>query len=173
MELKEAIKGRRSIRKFDPDVQPSEEDLTALLEAAIHAPSAGNVQPWQFIVVRSDTLRQRLSSAAMGQPFVAQAPVVIVVCVDLAQARKSYGTRGEELYCLQESAAAVQNVLLTAHGRGWGTCWVGAFDEGQVRETLSLPKNLRPVALIPLGRPAESPAARPRRSLDQVVSEYS
>ncbi len=170
MELSKAIQGRRSIRKFDPSVPVSRDEVNKLLQAAVRSPSAGNAQPWHFVVVLNSSLRQGLAAAAMGQAFVAQAPVVIVVCADLARARKSYGQRGEELYCLQETAAAVQNLLLSAHAEGWGACWVGAFDEHRVTELLKLPPKLRPVALVPLGYPAEAPAARPRRSVDEVVS---
>jgi nitroreductase len=156
------------VRKYAGD-PVTDDEVRALLEAAIAAPSAGNAQPWRFIIVRDQDLRERLVQAAYGQEFLAQAPVVIVVCADLVRARRAYGDRGENLYCLQDTAAAIQNVLLSATAHGLGTCWVGAFDERAVSELLHLASGLRPVALIPVGRPREAPSARARRPLSEVV----
>lgn len=166
----EAIRARRSVRRFlrEP-IAP--EVLEELLSAAVLAPSAGNAQPWRFIVVRDPRLKEGLVAAAYGQGFLAEAPVVIVVCADLERARRAYRERGETLYCLQDTAAAIQNLLLAATAKGLGTCWVGAFDEGRVAELLGLARGLRPVALIPVGKPAEAPPTRPRRPLTEVV-EY-
>lgn len=171
MSVWEAIKGRRSVRRFDPARDVPREVVSRLLEAARWAPSAGNAQPWMFVVVRSKELKEGLVQAALGQRFLAQAPLVIVVCADLARAREAYGSRGETLYCLQDTAAAVQNILLAAAEQGLGTCWVGAFDESEVARLLGLPPGLRPVALVPVGYPAETPAPRPRRPLSEIV-EY-
>lgn len=168
MEVFEAIRVRRSVRRYLGDPLPAEV-LEELLSAAILAPSAGNTQPWRFIVVRDRKLREGLVAAAHGQGFLAEAPVVIVVCADLDRARRAYRQRGETLYCLQDTAAAIQNLLLAATAKGLGTCWVGAFDEGKVAELLGLPRELRPVALVPVGRPGEQPRARPRRPLAEVV----
>ncbi|MCD5408798.1 nitroreductase family protein [Candidatus Bipolaricaulota bacterium] len=171
MNVWEAIKGRRSVRRFDPQQDVSPELVNRLLEAARWAPSAGNAQPWRFVVVRSPELKEKLAQAALGQRFLAQAPVVIVVCADLARTRDAYGHRGETLYCLQDTAAAIQNIHLAATELGLGTCWVGAFDESEVARLLALPPGFRPVALVPVGYPAEAPAPRPRRPLSEVV-EY-
>ncbi|RLE29702.1 nitroreductase family protein [Candidatus Acetothermia bacterium] len=172
MQVSEAIRKRRSIRRFDQGGEVSPETVEALLTAAIMAPSAGNAQPWKFVVVRSSGLKAELARAALGQAFIAQAPVVIVVCADLARARRAYGERGESLYCLQDTAAAIQNLHLAAVELGLGTCWVGAFDEREVARLLGLPGSLRPVALIPVGYPAERPPARPRRPLSEVVDYH-
>lgn len=171
MEVLAAVKERRSIREFDPQHEVSPAQLETLLEAARWAPSAGNAQPWRFVVVRTPELRQGLVRAAWGQQFLAQAPVVIVVCADLERARQAYGQRGETLYCLQDTAAAIQNLLLAATQLGLGACWVGAFQEGEVSRLLDLAPDLRPVALIPVGYPAHSPPPRPRRPLSEIV-EY-
>lgn len=170
VDILEAVRTRRSVRRFlDSPVPP--EVLEELLNAAIQAPSAGNAQPWRFIVVRERKVREALVPAALGQGFLAEASVVIVVCADLERARKAYGERGITLYCLQDTAAAVENLLLVATARGLGTCWVGAFDERKVSEVLRLPENLRPVVLVPVGKPGETPKPRPRRPLSEVV-EY-
>ena len=168
MDLFEAIYGRRSIRSFKETPIP-EEALTKILDAARWAPSAGNVQPWEFIVVWDDETREKLASAALGQSFIAEAPVDIVVCVDLARARMAYGVRGETLYCIQDTAAAIENMLLAAYALGLGTCWVGAFSEEAVSRILNIPSGYRPVAIIPVGYPDEKPRPRPRRSLKEIV----
>ncbi|MBC7093689.1 nitroreductase family protein [Candidatus Bipolaricaulota bacterium] len=170
MDVTEAIKRRRSVRRYTGD-PVTEDDVRAVLTAAIWAPSAGNAQPWRFIVVRDRALREGLVEAAHGQRFLAEAPVVIVVCADLARARRAYGERGATLYCLQDTAAAIQNMLLAATSQGLGSCWVGAFDEGKASELLKLPTGLRPVALIPLGRFKEPSPPQERRPLSEVV-EY-
>lgn len=140
-----------------------------MLESAHLAPSAGNLEPWKFVVVRRDDLKEELAQAAHGQDFLASAPVSIVVCADPARSASQYGERGAELYCLQDTAAAVQNLLLTATAYGLGSCWVGAFDEKQVKETLGLDDNLRPVAIVPVGYPAGEAEEIPRRSVDEVT----
>jgi len=168
--LFEIIKGRRSVRKFKPDPVP-EEELREILEAATWAPSAGNTQEWRFIVVRDPGLKRELAAAAMEQRFLSEAPVVAVVCADLERIRRAYGERGVNVYALQDTAAATQNLLLAAHAKGLGACWVGAFSEVQVREALGLGQMMRPLALVPLGYPAQTPSPRPRRPLEEVV-EY-
>lgn len=170
MDVMEAIRKRRSVRRYRED-PVTDEDVREVLTAGVWAPSAGNAQPWRFLVVRERGLREGLVAAAHGQRFLAEVPVVIVVCADLARARRAYGERGATLYCLQDTAAAIQNMLLAATARGLGTCWVGAFDEGKATEVLALPAGLRPVALIALGRPRETPEPLGRRPLSEVV-EY-
>ena len=171
MDLLEIIKGRRSIREYSPDGEVPNEEVNRLLEAAIWAPSAGNVQPWHFLVVRDEAVRSELASAAFEQAFVREVPVVIVVCTDLEAAYRGYQDRGRDLYCVQDTAAAIQNILLTAHADGYAACWVGAFSEESASKALKLPKRLRPVAMIPVGLPAESPEPRPRKEIKQVASQ--
>jgi nitroreductase len=159
---------RRSIRAFDPTKEVSDDQVQQLLQAAIAAPSAGNRQPWFFYVVRDLAVRQRLAQAAWGQDFVAEAPVAIVVCAEPERSASRYGDRGSGLYCLQDTAAASENILLAAVALGLGACWVGAFDEETAAQALNLPPTQRPVAILPIGHPAESPSRRPRRPLSEV-----
>ncbi len=168
MEVIQAIKSRRSVRAFRSDPVP-EDLLQEILDAGRWAPSAGNLQPWEFYVVKSAEHKEGLARAALGQGFVAEAPVVIVVCAAPVRSGRRYRERGEKLYCLQDTAAATQNMLLAATSLGLGSCWVGAFDEEGVRRVLGLGPELRPVALIPLGYPAEQPAAPRRRPLEEIV----
>ncbi len=168
LDLFEAIKNRRSIRAYRPDTIP-EEDLKKILEAATLAPSAGNLQPWEFIIIRNSDRRRRIAKAAYGQTFIAEAPVVIVVCANLDRTAWRYGRRGETLYCIQDTAAAIMNMMLAAYALGYGTCWVGAFDEEKVSRIIEAPDRVRPVAIIPLGVPAESPRMPSRLPLSEVV----
>ncbi len=168
MEVFEAIKTRRSVRAFTKQDVPNEVVLK-LIDAARWAPSAGNIQPWEFVIVRNPDVKRKLAAAALHQTFIEEAPVVVVVCADQFRSERGYGSRGAGLYCLQDTAAATQNLLLAAHALGLGACWVGAFYEREVSEALKVPKGVRPVAILPIGHPAESPSPRPRRPLSEIV----
>lgn len=168
MDVFEAIRLRRSIRAFtEEDV--SDEIVEKVLEAAIWAPSAGNLQPWEFVVVRRPDIKRELARAALGQTFIEEAPVVIVVCANEVRSGSIYGSRGINLYCIQDTAAAIQNMLLAVCALGLGACWVGAFHEEEVRRILKVPRGVRPVAIIPIGYPAEKPSPPRRRPLKEVV----
>ena len=168
MDLLEAIAGRRSIRSFKKQDLP-DGAIEKIVDAARLAPSAGNAQPYEFVVAQEEKTRQLLSQAAFNQRDVQEAPVVIVVCADEKRASKSYGDRGKNLYCIQDTAAAVQNILLTAYAMGFGTCWIGRFKEDEVKKVINAPKEIRPVALITIGYPDESPAARSRRPVKELI----
>lgn len=163
------VKDRYSVRHYKPDAVPGAL-LNQLMEAARWAPSAGNLQPWFFYVVTKEEDKEILAAAALNQRFIARAPVVIVVCAEPERSARVYGDRGRNLYCYQDTAAAVQNILLTAAALGLGTCWVGAFDEEKVKECLGMPEGLRPVAIIPVGYPDENSTRRPkRREMEEIV----
>jgi nitroreductase len=168
MDLSHAIFGRFSCRDFS-DRSVDRSTVAELLEAARWAPTGGNLQPWRFVVVAEPDLRRALARAAIGQGFVARAPVVIVVCALPEVSARLYGDRGRQLFCLQDTAAAIQNLLLAATARDLGACWVGAFQEAEVARTLDLPGQWRPVALVPVGWPAARSGQRSRRSLEEVV----
>ncbi|UCH71242.1 MAG: nitroreductase family protein [Candidatus Bathyarchaeota archaeon] len=168
LEVVEAIKTRTSIRAFT-NKEVSEEEVRKLIDAARHAPSAGNIQPWEFVVMRDPQRKHRLAAAALDQTFIEEAPVVIVVCANEAQSGVGYGARGVTLYCLQDTAAATQNMLLTACALGLATCWVGAFDEEEVAKVVNVPRGVRPVAIVPVGHPAEKPSPRSKRSIAEII----
>jgi len=168
LDVFEAIKKRRSVRAYTSE-KVSEEDVEKLIEASRLAPSAGNIQPWEFILVTDAETKRRLSNAALHQTFIEEAPVVIVVCADVARSSWGYGSRGANLYCLQDTAAATENILLAAQALGLATCWVGAFHEDEVAKVVNTPRNVRPVAIVPVGRPAEKPSAPPKRSMREIV----
>lgn len=162
MEILEVIKKRRSVRRFK-NTPVTRETVARLLEAARWAPTAGNVQPWYFYVVYNPELKVGLAAAALGQGFLAEAPVCIVICADPESAARIYGERGRSLYCLQDTAAAAENIILAATAEGLGTCWVGAFDEERVRAVLGIPRHLRPVIMIPVGYPQQEEVQRTSR----------
>lgn len=165
MDVLEAIKNRRSVRSFREDRDVEKEKLGRIIEAAAWAPSAGNMQAREFIVVRKKETREKLAEAALNQEFIAKAPVVIVVCANKRKVAE-YGSRGESLYCIQDSAASVQNILLASFALGLGSCWVGAFSEQKVKSILNIPNESKPVALIPIGYSAEEPEVESERSTD-------
>jgi len=169
MDVYSAVKNRRSVRRFKKEPF-AEETLEKLLDAARLAPSAGNAQPWQFIVVRNRNTMARLADAALGQSWMLSAPLMVVVCAELKRSAASYGRRGVELYAIQDTAAAIENMLLCAVAEGLAACWVGAFREEAAASALGIDsKTLRPVALIPIGYPAERSSMPPKRPLDDVV----
>jgi nitroreductase len=171
MDFDKVLENRKCIRRFNLDKKVTKEQIEKILQAAILAPSAGNIQPWHFVVVKNDGIKLRLTEAALGQSFIMQAPVVIVVCIDLERAEWKYGPRGVDLYSIQATAAACENMFLEVTNLGLGACWVGAFDEKEVRNILKLDENFRPVALLPIGYSAESPISPERRPIDEVT-EY-
>ncbi len=168
MDVFEAIKTRRSTRRFKSE-DVSEEQVEQLLQAAIMAPSGGNMQPWDFIIIRDEEQKKALAKAALGQRFITTAPVVIVVCANKPRTARRYGERGAELYSLQDTSAATQNILLAATAMGLAGCWVGAFNDEAVSNVLKLPKNIRPVVILPIGVPGESPRMPPRISLREII----
>ncbi len=172
MEVFEAIKGRRSIRAFRKQ-KVEEETIRSLIEAGTWAPSAGNIQPWEFVIVRKSETKVRLSNAALNQEFLEEASVLIVVCANEIKSFRGYGKRGSTLYCIQDTAAAIQNIHLAAFSLGLGTCWVGAFDEDETREILRIPEGIRPVAIIPVGYVDEKPEPRRRQSMNEIVHQES
>ncbi len=170
MDFWEVINNRYSLREFDEGREVPPQQVERVLEAAIRAPSAGNMQPWFFYIVRDQEKKEALARAALDQRFVATAPVVIVVCADPGRSATRYGERGAHLYCLQDTAAATENILLAAIALGLGGCWVGAFHEEAAARALDIPPHLRPVAMVPLGYPMSlSPRHTPRRSLKEVT----
>jgi nitroreductase len=168
MDITTVLRSRFSCRTFTP-APLARERVLKLLEAARWAPSAGNLQPWRFVVVTDGACRRALAAAALGQAFVAAAPVTIVVCAVPGESSHGYGSRGRDLYCLQDTAAATENLLLAATAAGLGACWVGAFDEQSVHRALCLEAGWRPVAMVPVGIPAEAPPGRTRRSLEEIT----
>ena len=168
MDVYAAIMERRSIRRFEGKDIPGGA-VERLIEALLWAPSAGNLQSRKFYFVRDAGLKQRLASEALGQRFIAGAPLVIVACADEGTVLQKYGTRGTGLYCIQDASISVMCMMLAAHELGLGSVWVGAFNEEGVSRVLELPAGLRPVAIVPVGYPSEVPKAPKRVSPEEAV----
>lgn len=169
MDVLTAIKNRRSIRRF-LDKEIPKDVVEALKDALIWAPSAGNLQSRRFYFVFNNDTKKRIVDAALHQTFIAQAPLVVVACVDSLIGRH-YGKRGEELYCLQDAACSIENMMLTAHSLGLGSVWVGAFHEDGIAKVLDMSSHLRPVAIVPVGYPAHSPSPPKRVDKDEAIIE--
>jgi nitroreductase len=165
MDVFTAISGRRSVRAYS-DTGIEEDKLRRILEAARLSPSAKNIQDWKFIVVRDPATRKKLAEAAKGQTFVSEAPVVIVACGTEPEYVMSCG---QHAYTIDLSIACAYMVL-EAYDLGIGSCWLGAFYEDQVKDILGIPEKVRVVAMIPFGYPAETVAARPRKTLEEIVA---
>lgn len=170
MDLYDAIYGRKSVRHFDTAQEIPQELVIKLLEAACQAPSAGNLEPWRFVVVKDKGLKEKLVAAAVGQGSIAEAPIVIVVCIDLHVAAGGYRSRGRDLYAIQDTAAATENLLLAAYAEGLGSCWVGSFNEKSAARALSLASHIRPVAMVALGHPRSDRHKPTRRDVSEVTS---
>lgn len=167
MDVIKAVRERRSVRSFkDGDIP--EDIVDRLIEALLWAPSAGNLQSRKFYFVKDGPLKKRIASAALNQRFIAEAPLVVVGCADRSIEGR-YGDRGLSLYSIQDVAVSLMCMMLTAHEAGLATCWVGAFHEAEVFEALDMPRNLRPVALMPVGYPGRIPSAPPRVSKRDAV----
>jgi nitroreductase len=166
MDLMDAIKTRRSIRRYKETPVP-EDLLKEVLNAARLAPSADNAQPWRIIVVMDEQLKLKLAAASYGQKFIAQAPLVLVVCGIPDEAFPTIG--GHMSAHTVDVAIAVDHMTLAAHAVGLGTCWIGWFKEDKVREVLGIPEDVRVIALTPLGHPDEAPARTPRKNLEDLV----
>lgn len=165
MDVFSAMETRRSVRAFRAAPVPPDA-LTRILTAANRAPSAGDLQAYDIVVVTAPDARAALARAAHDQEFIARAPVVLVFCADAERASARYGPRGAELFCIQDATIAAAYAQLAAVALGVASVWVGAFDPAAVAEVVDAPW---PVCLMPLGLPAESPEPTPRRSLDDLV----
>lgn len=166
-DLIDAIRGRRSVRKFKSDPIP-DPTIGRILECGRLAPSAGNIEPWFFYVVKNPDIRRQI--AEVSARWIAQAPVILIVTANYGDEQLAFGERGRDLYVLQDTAAATQNMLLAAYGFGIGSCWVGKFEDMKIKQILQLPEGERPVAIIPLGYAAEEDQAPiPHKPLDEMV----
>ncbi len=168
MEFFEVIDRRRSVRAYAKS-PVARDQLESILATMRLAPSAGDLQAYQIAIVEKRETKAALAEAALAQHFIAEAPVVLAFCANPALSEGKYGRRGALLYCIQDATIAACYAQLAATALGLASCWVGAFDEARVADALGLPAGLRPVAIMPIGYPAESPERPPRRPLDEIV----
>ena len=168
MNIFDAIVGRKTVVKFKKE--PVDDKLIGvMLHMATHAHSAGEMQEWNFIVVRDEGRKEKIFKAALEHPLIKEAPVVIVVCADLEKASLRFQKRGEVFYSVQDTAAAAMLMLITANALGLGAAWIGSFDEEAVKDALYLPDKLRPVAIIATGYAEESEERKERIPFDNLT----
>jgi len=152
MNVLEVLAKRRSIRKYQ--AKPVEDEkVTKILEAARLGPSAANLQPCSFVVVTKPEVKESLKAAYKENWFVG-APVIVVGCANPKEAWRRTAFDNEE-YWKVDAAIALQNLVLTATELGLGTCWIASFDEKGLKKALNIPKEIRVVAMITVGYPAE------------------
>jgi nitroreductase len=144
------LSGRSSVREYDGSPLGNE-DIGFVLQCASLAPSAGNREAWDVVVVTDVGMRENLSDVAYGQQHITAAPVIFVVCANYVRSMSQYGERGV-LYAIEDATIAATYMMLALHARGLHSCWTGAFDEDGVREVLALPTHIRPVVLLAAGR---------------------
>jgi len=144
------VKARSSVREYSGEPLDAE-DIDYILSCASTAPSAGNREAWDVVVVTDEDVKVELALAALEQVHIREAPAIFVVCANYVRSMSQYKERGI-LYALEDAAIACTYMMLAAHARSLHSCWTGAFDEDEVREVLGLPQHLRPVALLAVGR---------------------
>jgi nitroreductase len=163
MEAMEAILTRRSIRRYASAKVPGEL-VRELLTAAMSAPSAGNEQPWHFVIIDDRKIMEKIPSFHPYASMLKEAPLAILVCVD--------GDLGIEGFLVQDGSAATENLLLAAHARGLGAVWLGIYPRKErvvgMRKLLAMPDSILPLALISLGYPAETIPGEDRYHLQRV-----
>ncbi len=149
MDILEIIRHRRSIRRYKSKI-PSDSDIERVLEAARWAPSGLNNQPWRFLIIKEKTRKDNLAGFTKYGGIIRGAPVVVVVCMDIAD---SYNRDKD----LMATGACIQNMCLQAHSMGLGTCWLGEIlnKKDEVRKYLNLDEDLELMAVIALGYPDE------------------
>jgi nitroreductase len=174
MELMEAIKRRRSIRKYKSDPVP-EEALRTLMEAVRWAPSWANTQCWEVIVVRDAKVKSELavvlSKTNPALSSITDAPIVIVLCgrKGVSGFKKGEAVTAKGDWLMFDTGIAMQTLCLTAHSLGLGTVIVGLFDHKKVEEILRVPQNVEVVAMTPLGYPATEGSAPKRKEISEFA----
>ena len=165
--LMELIEKRRSIRSYK-DQEVEEDKLKYVLQAFRKAPSAKNLQPWKLVIVKNKKVIMDLANACNNQSFMEEAPVIIAAC---AKEEEAYGTMGGYMNSYPiDIAIALEHLILAATEKGLGTCWIGAFKEQLVKDILGVPKEVKVVALTPLGYPAREGSVRGRKPLTEIIS---
>jgi len=168
VEFNRVLKKRRMVRSFK-DKPVDDSQVRKLLENAHRAPSAGFLQQQEFIIIKDGNTKAKLAEAAVGQYFIAQAPVVIVVCSNTDRVVKRYGNRGVNFYSIIDGAFASMLILLTVVNEGLAACFVGAFNDDEISKILKLPKHVKPVGIIPIGYANEPAEKFERISLEEIV----
>lgn len=168
MEFEEVLKERRSVREF-LEKPVSKELVKKILELANLSPSAGNLQARKVVLIKDKETKKKLAQAANGQDFLCEAPLVFIICAVPEESAAKYGERGRKLYALQDATIFTSYLQLAVASLGLASCWVGAFEEEEIKRILELRENLRPIAIIPIGYTYEKPERTPRKNLDKII----
>jgi len=164
MGFSDLVEKRYSVRAYKPDPVP-ERDLLQVLNDAVLAPTAANRQAFQFIVIHTAGREQDLKRI-YGRDWFVQAPLVVCAC---GLPEDNWVRRDDKNYNDVDVAIVMDHLILSAADKGLGTCWIGAFDPDAAREVLGLPDGVEPIAFTPLGYPADSPGAKKRKELSDLV----
>ena len=164
MNVFEAISMRRSVRNYSPRPIP-DEVMVRMCQVLHMAPSACNLQPWHFVLVLDQTLRQQLAKAANEQNWMAAAPITVVACGLPGQAYQHMGGHGNSVDI--DVAIALDHLMLAAAADGLGTCWIGAFSEPAIKRLIDAPPDVKVVAMTPLGYPATADLQHRLQSADR------
>ncbi len=175
MDVKQAISQRRSVRKFK-DIPVEEEKVLDLLEAARLAPTGSNTQSGRFIVVREKEMREEVAQTSHKQKWMTQSPLFIVCVADI-RARIPEGELSvdelssphEVKQCIRDVAIQAEHIVLRAEELGLSSCWIGWYTQEEIRKVLGIPNDKYVVAILVVGYGDENPAARPRKSIDEIV----
>ncbi len=169
MDALKAIRKRRSVRRF-LDRKIEEEKTSMVLEAASLAPSSGNVQNWDFIIVKGN---KEIISKACKQNFLLEAPVLVVVCNLRDKVGNLFDEKGKDFYSVQNCALAIENMLIAATALGLGSCFTAVFNEEMMKRALNVPENVSIDAVIALGYSDEkNEAKRTKISLKTFFESY-
>lgn len=148
MDLSKAFVERRSVREFKAKKVPWDY-IIHIMDAALHAPKAGNLNNLKFVIVTDEDMKKRIAEHS-NQPWIADADTILVVCSDETTLKASYDERGR-LYAKQQAGAAIQNALLKITELGLASCWVGAYGDELIRNDLHIPQHIDVEALLPIG----------------------
>lgn len=167
---------RRSIRNYN-NKAVEDEKILQLLESARLAPSGSNTQPWHFVVIKAESTKQKLTKAAHNQKWMLSAPVFIVCVADVrcriegtADVILNENSPQEELkQIIRDTSISMEHILLEAENLGLGTCWVAWFTQDEIRPILNIPTDKYVVGIITLGYANETPKARPRKTLEEII----
>ena len=170
MDFFDVIKTRKSIRTYT-DEPISREVILKLMDVLNYLPSAGNLQPYEIILVDNSDTKKELYKASYYQESISKAPILFVILVDKEKSKKVYQERGEEMYSINDGTIVATYIQLAATALGLGSVWIGAFSDEKIINILNAPMNLTPLCIIPVGNFSKliEKKSPPKRSLDSLV----
>ncbi|MFC1685862.1 nitroreductase family protein [Nanoarchaeota archaeon] len=168
MDLKKVLEKRHSCRNFKSK-KVKLKDVFSVVESSIKAPSAGNLHSMRLVIVDEEEKIKKIAEVAPYNEFIGDASHLIVVCSDLTQVVRVYGSKGKG-YGAQQAGAAIENMLLMIENLGLATCWVGAFNENLVRRVLSIPDKIKVEAILPIGYEFKKEPKQKKPTIKSILS---